>query len=558
MPTRLMDSIDKIRQTVDHIKIEDLGGGAALVAAFNADKRVELAEKRQYLPGEAIPPPEVDDGGNVTSASVVVSLQQGDHLPSITNEMTSGDHMWSVRQEWAHRAELNVLQTINDVVRECQEVLHRPLMSRRSIGGSSSSAESSSSPSTRRRSNPRDCFNGDDGLASPAQASERQPMHTLADDQAPAAVEPQTSNQRKQLCVAWIDVQSNDTARLVALCDMLNLHSSTIGNIIGRYDPVDKIEHYRSLGYFFINLTVPATFDKNDAAKPPPAGVVSCVVFSKLIITIHRNPFPGLAETIREARLRFACRLRREALEEMELQVSLDDARSVISRPDRIYNEMRVGWVLTHLLARSVLSSIADPTVLLREINELDSLILLQIHEEGSGVEPRLLLQRIHAASRHLARDKDIVLSKKQLVNELLLTPACRAMFHASDAAALNQALAHASHTYSRLELGQTALNNAKVNLTSCASLHLGRSSQHESTRIKVITFVAVAGLAPFLLTATMSMNLSVPFMQANGFRKFVSFYVIVAVVAAWIAVWGIVMFKGRIREFCFGTKTKR
>ena len=55
----------------------------------------------------------------------------------------------------------------------------------------------------------------------------------------------------------------------------------------------------------------------------------------------------------------------------MELQVSLDDARSVISRPDRIYNEMRVGWVLTHLLARSVFSSIADPTVLLREINEL-------------------------------------------------------------------------------------------------------------------------------------------------------------------------------------------
>ena len=160
-------------------------------------------------------------------------------------------------------------------------------------------------------------------------------------------------------------------------------------------------------------------------------------------------------------------------------------------------------------------------------------------------MEPRLLLQRIHAASRHLARDKDIVLSKKQLVNELLLTPACRAMFHASDAAALNQALAHASHTYSRLELGQTALNNAKVNLTSCASLHLGRSSQHESTRIKVITFVAVAGLAPFLLTATMSMNLSVPFMQANGFRKSVSFYVIVAVVAAWIAVWGIVMFIG-------------
>jgi Mg2+ and Co2+ transporter CorA len=516
--------------------------------AFNAEAAEDPFAPSQYLPG--VP---TEQYSQSPSTEVHVSGHKVLKGRKITLKMVSADHIWSIRQEDEHRVVLRVLKTLEDIQTEYTDVIdqqqaHVLQRSRResSKGSSRHSSKSGNSRSSRssdkkKKLSSREPNSPNTGKRGKAGADDG----TSADSSASLA-----NSSEDPTSVGWIDVQSTDGDLILRVCELFHLHSSTVGSIIDE-DSAENVEHYHSLGYFFINVVVPTLHRKKGGVQSSSlregerSSSLSCIVLRNLVISIHRKPFPGLLETVREVKSRFALRHRR-----IEHQPS--DNRSNISRSERVYSMMTVGWVLSKLVSNVVFSSIPDPTVLLQQLAQLDE-TAVYLASQGSMEDQREVLQNISKFRRKLVKERNDVLSKEQFLTTLL-APACRTTYltrRAADAELLKQALAFASRTATRLEGAQESLNSAQSNLLSVLTLSQHRAAHQTDLQVQLLGVVTVISIAPTFIATSMGMNISVPFMAVNGNPSLAPFFAIVGIIGAWFFWFGIFQLRGRMAQLC-------
>jgi Mg2+ and Co2+ transporter CorA len=74
----------------------------------------------------------------------------------------------------------------------------------------------------------------------------------------------------------------------------------------------------------------------------------------------------------------------------------------------------------------------------------------------------------------------------------------------------------------------------------SVLSLNQSNAAHQTDRQVQLLGIVTVISIAPTLIATSMGMNISVPYMAANGHASLAPFFVIVGIIGAWFVLFGL------------------
>lgn len=397
-----------------------------------------------------------------------------------------------------------------------------------------------------------------------------------------------SSDRASETC--WIDFQSSDQHEIELLLGLFRLSTSTVECVVEQH-PVDHVEHFPAYGYVFVNIacqgiqsnaSIVACGKKHSHLNRKRSGsvgsisssessstrsvmsgdlqlnltmqqqepvVVSCIVFSDWILTIHREPFEELGDLVKQIHLDFtlkkkSAKLRRcgssaQGVDSNTMQATAEPPhaeKNSAVEPVTMRRMMRPAWILCTLVDFVVSNFLPDPTPLLGLVDDVEARVMLLANVSNQH-QQRILGQRIAWLRRAITTHRRIVNSKEQLLAQLLL-PAMRTSFIARrsmDADVYVYCQKQIAKVAERIDGARDVLQSASSNFAAAGQLRMARSSQALEHRMHLMAHITTVLLPPALVAGMWGMNVTVPFMSDHGYSSVRAFWAIMGIIVVWL-----------------------
>ena len=356
----------------------------------------------------------------------------------------------------------------------------------------------------------------------------------------------------------WLDVQTGDKKLMARVLDLFALEPLVVENVLDD----DCVDIVMTVGDGdgvvaciladrpHVRVTSPAGKEAEAAESPPSAAAsrhvpISAVAFRDWIVTLHAEPFAGLAEVFKRLQSHFNRRqMKRLADRRASLQAPMQpplpgvqatkapaDIRGARALPAVPF--MSTGFVLATLIEFVLEESLPDPTSALTQVDQVDEMVLtVQSDQED-------LLRRMAVLRRSLCESRRALYAKEKFIQQLL-TPSMRTMFVARERHIHEQykrTLAHVLQIAEELDIARDTLSQAQANFVSLVSLHMDHSSAKMNSEMTMLSQVAAVCMPLNIVAGLFGMNVNVPFFVSKYPDTLIPFFVIVGICVFWVVI---------------------
>ena len=344
----------------------------------------------------------------------------------------------------------------------------------------------------------------------------------------------------------WLDVQTGDKKLMARVLDLFALEPLVVENVLDD----DCVDIVMTVGDGdgvvaciladrpHVRVTSPAGKEAEAAESPPSAAAsrhvpISAVAFRDWIVTLHAEPFAGLAEVFKRLQSHFNRRqMKRLADQRSTMQPPIQppaDIRGARALPAVPF--MSTGFVLATLIEFVLEESLPDPTSALTQVDQVDEMVLIAQQDQED------LLRRMALLRRSISGHRRALYAKEKFIQQLL-TPSMRTMFVARERHIHEQykrTLAHVSQIAEKLDNARDTLSQANTYFVSLLSLQLGDASNRMSKTMTVLNQVAVVCMPLNILVGAFGMNVNVPYFVGKYPDTLLPFYTLFGMMLLWV-----------------------